>query len=89
MLDAILAANTPRFSFGLLDPKTECFVSALYLIAKAARSNCRRPTRSGCAGVSSSLTLAQADPVVTPLQHRPAVGRAATRLFLPRAASRR
>lgn len=34
ILDAILTANTPRFSFGLLDPKTECFVQCLYLIAK-------------------------------------------------------
>lgn len=37
ILDAILSANTPRFAFGLLDPKTECFVRCLYLIARRMR----------------------------------------------------
>lgn len=62
ILEAMLAANTPRFSFGLLDPKTECFVQCLYLIAR--RLEQMPPAEAERLGQRLVIIdLAQADPI--------------------------
>lgn len=65
ILDAILAANTPRYSFGLLDPKTECFVRCLYLIAQRMKQLPPAEAERLRERIVI-IDLGQGDPVVTP-----------------------